>query len=237
MMLVDGNRKWLAVLTLTRLAVGRESVANGTETPVAPRCIHTLMLTGIPHLTLINVCWCHTHTHRDRIIRRKSENTNENLTVTCLKQAHKQLWGKETVSLLTFILSLISALPVLHSYLRRSHPWTQTPADKRGSPAVRNVQDSLCDSGSCGAPLWWPYRSGSSERPSCGTVAGGSCAQGRPEPFGSHMSNFHSWADAPDRRRICHRPAGDAPVGRCTWSCQVCWCTGGHRAVAAAHTH
>lgn len=141
------------------------------------------------------------------------------------------------ISVFTFILSLISTLPVLHSYLSRSHPWTQTPADKRGGPAVRNMCESLCDSGSCSAPLCWLCRSGSSERPSCGTAAGRSCAQERIATFGSRMSNSHSWADAPDQHRICHRPAVGAPAGRCTWSCQACWCTGGHRAVAAARTH
>lgn len=50
-------------LTLTGLAVGHEAVTGRTETPVAPWCIHTLMLTGIPHLTLIDICWRHTHKH------------------------------------------------------------------------------------------------------------------------------------------------------------------------------
>lgn len=55
-------------LTLTRLAVGHKAVTSWTETPVAPWCVHTLMLTGIPHLTFIDVCRCHTHKqpHNDR---------------------------------------------------------------------------------------------------------------------------------------------------------------------------
>lgn len=130
--------------------------------------------------------------------------------------ANKQHEGKDTVSLLTSILSLISTLPVLHSYQSRSLLWTQTPADKRGSPVVRNVQESLCDSGSCISPLWCLHRSGSSERPGCGTVAGRSCAQERIVMFGSRKSNSHSWADAPDQHRICHPPAGGAPAGRRT---------------------
>lgn len=130
--------------------------------------------------------------------------------------ANQQAAERQRNSLSLTFLSLISTLPILHSYLSRSHPWTQTPADKRGSPAVRNVQESLCDSGSCCAPLCWLCKSGSSERPSCGTVADRSCAQGRTVTFGSRMSNFHSWADAPDQRRICHPPAGGAPAGRCT---------------------
>lgn len=58
-----GNVKKQVVLTLTRLAIGHEAVTSWTDAPVAPWCVHTLMLTGIPHLTLIDVCWCHTHAH------------------------------------------------------------------------------------------------------------------------------------------------------------------------------
>lgn len=63
----------MAVLTLTGFAIGHEAVTSRTETPVASWCVHTLMLTGIPHLTLIDVCWCHTdtHTHTHAKIRKK----------------------------------------------------------------------------------------------------------------------------------------------------------------------
>lgn len=52
----------MVVLTLTCLAIVHEAVTSRTETPVAPWCVHALMLTDIPHLTLIDVCWCHTQT-------------------------------------------------------------------------------------------------------------------------------------------------------------------------------
>lgn len=109
---VDG-RRLSAALTLTRLAVGHEAVSSRAETPVAPWCVHTLMLTGIPYLTLIDVCWCHTHGHR--MIRRKSEHNS------VLRKCNKQQ---------TSCLSLVSTLPILHSYLSRSLPWTQTLVDK-----------------------------------------------------------------------------------------------------------
>lgn len=43
------------VLTLTRLPVGHEAISSRTETSVAPRCVDTLVLTDIPHLTLVDV--------------------------------------------------------------------------------------------------------------------------------------------------------------------------------------
>lgn len=133
--------------------------------------------------------------------------------------------------------SSISDQCIPNSYLSRSLPWTQTPADKRGSASVRNVQESLCDSASCCAPLWHLCRSGSFEKPCCGTVGGWGCGREKTVTFGSRMSNFQCLVDVPDQRRICHHPAGGALVGRCTWSYQEYWCTGGHRAVAAARTH
>lgn len=142
-----------------------------------------------------------------------------------------------------FVMDWFPLLVLLHcisnSYLSRCHPWTQTPADKcwTQNSAAKNVQEPLCDSGPCSAPLWCPCGSGNSEWPDCGTAAGRDCAQERTGRTGSCMSNSHSWAGAPGRRRTCHHPAGGAPAGRCTWSYQECWCTGGHRAVAAAHTH
>lgn len=62
---------------MTRLSIGHEAVTSRTETPVAARCVHTLVLTGIPHLTLIDVCWCHmdANTHRMRERKRKSADT------------------------------------------------------------------------------------------------------------------------------------------------------------------
>ena len=57
MMMMGENRKELVVLTLTRLATGHEAVTGRTETPVTPWCVHALVLTSIPHLTLIDVCW------------------------------------------------------------------------------------------------------------------------------------------------------------------------------------
>lgn len=136
-------------------------------------------------------------------------------------------------------LPLISCLPDFHNYLNRGHPWTQTPADIWRRPTVVKRRGSLCGSGSCGAPVAsrWLCMSGSSEKPSCGTAVGRSCGRERPETCDSRMSNSHSWADVPDQRTICHPPAGGAPVGRSTWSCQQCWRTGGHRAAEAAHTH
>lgn len=41
--------------TLTSLAVGHEAVPGGTEAPVAPWCVHALVLTGVSHLALIDV--------------------------------------------------------------------------------------------------------------------------------------------------------------------------------------
>lgn len=43
------------VYILTSLSVCHESVSSGTETPVAARCVDALMLTRVPHLTLVNV--------------------------------------------------------------------------------------------------------------------------------------------------------------------------------------
>lgn len=43
------------VLTLARLPVGHEAISSRTETSVAPRCVDTLVLTDIPHLTLVDV--------------------------------------------------------------------------------------------------------------------------------------------------------------------------------------
>lgn len=43
------------VYILTCFAIGREAVTSRTETPMASWCVQTLMLTGIPQLTLINV--------------------------------------------------------------------------------------------------------------------------------------------------------------------------------------
>lgn len=61
---VDGHRSveegdgmtWSGVCrTLTSLAVGHEAVPGGTEAPVAPWCVHALMLTGVSHLALVDV--------------------------------------------------------------------------------------------------------------------------------------------------------------------------------------
>lgn len=41
--------------TLAGLAVGHEAVAGGTEAPVAPWCVHALVLAGVSHLALIDV--------------------------------------------------------------------------------------------------------------------------------------------------------------------------------------
>lgn len=87
-----------SALTLAGFAIGHESVSRRTETPVAPWCVHALVLTGIPHLTLIDVWGNDTHTHTNQV------NTLE--------------------------LSLISTLPVLHSYLYSGHPGTQNPSDR-----------------------------------------------------------------------------------------------------------
>lgn len=132
-------------------------------------------------------------------------------------------------------LFIASTSPVLYSYLSSGHPWLQNPPDMQLLSTLRGVCEPLC--GSCGALLWWPCRSGSCERPSCGTVAGSGCAQRQTETFDSRTSTFHSWAGAPAQRRTWHLPAGEALVGRCTWSCQECWCIDGHRAAEAAHTH
>lgn len=101
--------------TLTGLAVGHEAVPRWTETPVASWRVHTLVLTGIPHLTLIDVCWC-------RIIQRKLESINSvlnflRLWLPSLLQKNK----KETIPRLT-LFSLISTAPRLHSYQSRSLP-------------------------------------------------------------------------------------------------------------------
>lgn len=75
-MVTEGRRKQLMVLTLTRLAIGHEAVSSRTETPVAPWCVHTLVLTGIPHLTLIDVCWCCTQRADARKATKHTENMN-----------------------------------------------------------------------------------------------------------------------------------------------------------------
>lgn len=62
--------------TLTSLAVGHEAVPGGTEAPVAPWCVHALVLTGVPHLALIDVWWRHTQERPGRRIAQKTlENT------------------------------------------------------------------------------------------------------------------------------------------------------------------
>lgn len=62
--------------TLTSLAVGHEAVPGGTEAPVAPWCVHALVLTGVPHLALIDVWWRRTQERPGRRIAQKTlENT------------------------------------------------------------------------------------------------------------------------------------------------------------------
>lgn len=62
--------------TLTSLAVGHEAVPGGTEAPVAPWCVHALVLTGVPHLALIDVWWRRTQERPGRRITQKTlENT------------------------------------------------------------------------------------------------------------------------------------------------------------------
>lgn len=54
------DRCWTGpdVLTLTRLAVAHEVITRWTEALVAPWCVHTLVLAGVSHLTLIDICGC-----------------------------------------------------------------------------------------------------------------------------------------------------------------------------------
>lgn len=58
-MLMVETRPDQEVLTLTGLAVCHEVVTWWAETPVAPWCVHTLVLTGVPHLALIDICGRH----------------------------------------------------------------------------------------------------------------------------------------------------------------------------------
>jgi len=201
------------VLTLTGLAIGHEAVTSGTETPVASRCVYTLVLTGVPRLTLVDVCWSYTHTHTHT---QNSHTVTENIKDT-LRHAVVAFSGRRKArgsSSRNNFPPLPRLHPAcLHGYLSRSHPWTQTPADKRGGPA----RGSLCGSASCCAPLWRGSRgSGSSERPGGGTAAGRSRdARQRVSTPGSRTSNSRSRADAgaavahaaPATRRV------DAPLG------------------------
>lgn len=58
---------------MTSLAIGHEAVTSRTETPVASWCVRALVLTGVPHFTLVDVFLMScTHKNSHRGIHRTS---------------------------------------------------------------------------------------------------------------------------------------------------------------------